>query len=113
MSDPQGARRGTGWLYGGGIVLVLAAGVTVFALFTPQREHGQASTQQLAPEQQKGLTVEVATAHKVAGSDTLRLIGEAHPFQTAVLYAKVSGYLKNISVEKGDLVRAHQGLAGI
>src|SRR5260370_8175514 len=111
MSDPQGARRGTGWLYGSGIVLVLAAAVTAFVLFTRQRAHVQASTVQLATEQQKGLTGEVATAHQVAGSDTLRLIGEAPPFQTAVLYAKVSGYLKNITVDKGDTVRANQGVA--
>ena len=113
MSDPQGARRGTGWLYGGGIVLVLAAAVTAFVLFTRQRAQVQASTQQLATEQQEGLTIEVATAHRVAGSDTLRLIGEAHAFQTAVLYAKVSGYLKNISVDKGDAVRVNQGVAVI
>ncbi len=113
MSDPQGARRGTGWLYGGGIVLVLAAAVTAFVLFTRQRAQVQASTQQLATEQQEGLTVEVATAHRVPGSDTLRLIGEAHASQTAVLYAKVSGYLKNISVDKGDAVRVNQGVAVI
>jgi multidrug efflux pump subunit AcrA (membrane-fusion protein) len=113
MPDPPGARRGTGWLYGGGIVLVLAAAVTAFVLFARQRAQVQASTQQLATEQQQGLTVEVASAHKVAGSETLRLIGEAHPFQTAVLYAKVSGYLKNISVDKGDAVRANQRVAVI
>src|SRR6266699_4244041 len=113
MSDPQGARRGTGWLYGGGIVLVLAAAVMAVVLFARQRAQVQASTQQLATEQQKGLTVEVATAHKVAGCGTLRLSGEAHPFNTAVLYAKVSGYLKNISVDKGDAVRANQRVAVI
>ena len=42
MSDPQGAGRGTGWLYGGGIVLVLAAAVTAFVLFTRQRAQVQA-----------------------------------------------------------------------
>src|ERR1700736_3884514 len=113
MSAPQEARRGTGWLYSGGIVLVLAAAVTAFVLFTRQRAHVEASNQQLATEQQKGLMVEVATAHKVAGSDTLLLIGEAHPFRTAVLYAKVSGYLKNIAVDKGDAVHANQVVAVI
>ncbi len=46
MSDPQGARRGTGWLYGGGIVLVLAAAVMAVVLFARQRAQVQASTQQ-------------------------------------------------------------------
>jgi RND family efflux transporter MFP subunit len=84
-----------------------------FLLFTRQRTDVQAATQQLTTEGQKGPTVEVTTARKVAGSATLRLIGEARPFQSAILYAKVSGYLRSINVDKGDSVRANQVVAVI
>ena len=113
MSDPQGRRRGSAWLYLGGILAVLIASVMAFLLFTRQRGHVEAATAQLKTEQQKGLSVEVAVAHKVAGSDTLRLIGEARAFQTATVYAKVSGYMRSISVDKGDPVRANQIIAVI
>jgi RND family efflux transporter MFP subunit len=111
MAEVQGQARGSGWLYAAGVVLVLVAGLTAFVLLIRQRTHVEASTQQLTTEQQKGLPVQIAIARKVAGSDSLRLIGEARPFRTAVLYAKVSGYLKNIHVDKGDVVSANQVVA--
>ncbi len=113
MSESQGQRRGSIWLYLAGILAVLIAGVMAFLLFTRQRTYVQAATQQLTVEGQKGPTVEVATAHKVAGSNTVRLIGEARPYQSAILYAKVSGYMRSISVDKGDSVRANQVIAVI
>jgi membrane fusion protein, multidrug efflux system len=79
-----------------------------FLLFTRQRTHVEAATEQLTAEGQKGPSVEIATARKVAGSNTVRLIGEARPYQSAILYAKVSGYMRSISVDKGDFVHANQ-----
>jgi len=113
MSESQGQRRGSGWLYLAGILTILVAGVMAFLLFSRQRTHVQAATEQLTVEGQKGPSVEIATAHKVAGSNTLRLIGEARPYQSAILYAKVSGYLRSISVDKGDSVHANQAIAVI
>ena len=113
MSESQGQRRGSGWLYLAGILTILVAGVMAFLLFSRQRTHVQAATEQLTVEGQKGPSVEIATAHKVAGSNTLRLIGEARPYQSVILYAKVSGYLRSISVDKGDSVHANQAIAVI
>jgi membrane fusion protein, multidrug efflux system len=113
MPDSQGQRRGSIWLYLAGIIAVLAAAIMSFFLFTRQRTHVQAATEQLTTEVQKGPTVAVAIAHKVAGSDTLRLIGEARSFQSAIVYAKVSGYMRSISVDKGDFVHSNQLLAVI
>ena len=111
MPESHGRRRGSHWLYLAGIVIILVAAVMAFLLFTRQRTHVQAATERLTVEGKKGPTVEVATAQKVAGSNTVRLIGEAHPFRSAILYAKVSGYLRSISVDKGDFVRANQTIA--
>lgn len=44
---------------------------------------------------------------------TLQLQGEALPMVSTTLYAKLSGYLRTISVDKGDRVRAGQTLAVI
>jgi membrane fusion protein (multidrug efflux system) len=113
MSDAQGQGRGSIWLYLGGAVVVLVAAIMAFILFTRQRAHVEAATQQLTSEVHKGPTVSVATAKKVAGSNTLRLIGEARAFQVATVYAKVGGYLRNISVDKGDFVHNDQVVAVI
>lgn len=113
ISEEQGRRRGSAWLFLAGIVVVVLAAAMAFVLFSRQRSHVEAATARLATQEQKGPSVEVAVARKVAGADTLRLIGEAHPFQTAILYAKVSGYMRSISVDKGDSVRENQILAVI
>lgn len=109
----EGQGRGSVWLYLAGTLAVLVAAIGAFLLFTRQRAHVEAATETLSSEVQKGPTVSVATAHKVAGSDTLRLIGEARSYQIATVYAKVSGYMRMISVDKGDYVRANQVLAVI
>jgi len=44
---------------------------------------------------------------------TLRLPATVSPYSQTTLYSKVSGYLKTINVDKGDLVRAGQVLAVI
>ncbi len=111
MSEQREKRRGSGWLYLAGVVVVLVAAIMAILIVTRRRSDVQAATARLTVETEKGPTVEVATARKVAGSDTLRLIGEARSFQTAILYAKVSGYMRSISVDKGDSVRANQVLA--
>lgn len=106
-------RRGSVWLYLAGIVAVLVAGVMAFLLLTRQHSHVEAASEQLTAEGKKGPDVQVATAHKVAGSNTIRLIGEAHAYQSAIVYAKVGGYMRSISVDKGDSVRANQIIAVI
>src|SRR5579859_6505914 len=113
MAEAQTQRKGSIWLYIIGFVAVAAAALMAFLLFTRQRTNVQAATQQLSTETQKGPSVEIAVAHKVAGADTIRLIGEARPYQTAILYAKVGGYLRSISVDKGDSVRGNQTIAVI
>ena len=112
-AEAQGRRSGSGWLYLAGFVAVIVAAVMAFVLFTRQRSHVEAATAKLTVEQQSGPTVEVVTAHRVTGSDQLRLIGEAHPFQTAIVYAKVGGYMRSINVDKGDAVGGNQVIAVI
>jgi membrane fusion protein, multidrug efflux system len=58
---------------------------------------------------------EVRTTHLMQGPITRSIVLPAQviPFQEATLYAKVSGYLKTINVDKGDKVAAGTVLARI
>ncbi len=64
-------------------------------------------------ELSRGPLVRVAPVSKMSGDRTLSLIGETHPYATVTLYAKISGYLKEVKVDRGDLVRKDQILATI
>jgi len=113
MPDLQPRRRGSGFLYFAVVLVLAIAAILAFVMFTRQRSQVQAATVKLTRDQQNGPSVDVVRAHRIAGSDTLRLIGEARPFQTAIVYAKVGGYMRNINVDKGDFVRGNQIVAVI
>lgn len=73
------------------------------------RTEGQGPTPAAAPP------TEVRTVHLTTGPITRSVVLPAQviPFQQATLYAKVSGYLKTINVDKGDKVAAGALLARI
>ena len=51
-----------------------------------------------------GSRVQVATVSPAPKEHDVTLTGEARPFASVTLYAKISGYLKEIPVDKGDRV---------
>jgi RND family efflux transporter MFP subunit len=55
----------------------------------------------------QGMVVKTTTVSLSAAARHLALLGEARPFAEVTLYAKVSGYLKSVRVDRGDHV--HQG----
>jgi len=63
--------------------------------------------------QAQGPRVRVARVAQSPADRELVLQGEARPFLSVTLYAKVSGYLTNLRVDKGDRVRARQVIATI
>jgi membrane fusion protein, multidrug efflux system len=60
-----------------------------------------------------GPAVTIATSVRGPSMRKINLVGEALPFATATLYAKVSGYLTRIGVDTGDKVKAGQFIAEI
>jgi RND family efflux transporter MFP subunit len=60
-----------------------------------------------------GPRVEVVTIGAGPKERTIRLLGDVRSASTATLYAKVSGYLKSIPVDKGDKVKAGDIIAEI
>ena len=71
----------------------------------------EADSAQRANELKQGPPVKTALAVYSSGNRELVLIGEARPYQTATLYAKISGYLEKINVDKGDKVTEGEELA--
>src|SRR5947207_2537257 len=61
------------------------------------------------------LPLEIKVARPFQGEiiRSISLPGEIKPYQSATLYARVSGYLKNITVDKGDEVKEGTLLADI
>jgi RND family efflux transporter MFP subunit len=99
-----------------GLAGLLALGVFLFS--SDQQSLGQRSPQTSGPSpapKASGAIPEVQVTKPVRGdvSATLRLPANIAPFQQATLFAKVSGYLRAVAVDKGDHVKVGQVLAVI
>jgi membrane fusion protein, multidrug efflux system len=106
-SSPPGIVRRIAWL--------LLAGA-LYALFAIPAWRGadlQSERVTRALELAAGPQVRVARIIRSPGEQVVNVIGEALPYQTATLYAQVSGYLKAIYCDKGDAVKKGQLLAEI
>src|SRR5262252_1266392 len=104
MTTALGPRRGFGTLHAALILSVGVLGGT--ALFLAQgRRHAEAEEARArADEAAHGPFVEVAEARRAPPQRKLVLSGEVHAFRESTLFAKVSGYLKLVRVDKGDRV---------
>ena len=99
------------WIGGGLIVAVAVIGLMLM-LFKQKTALANESKNRAA-EMKAGPVVKVIKAGMSGGEKGLVLIGEARPFQSVTLYAKTSGYMNKILVDKGDKVRQGQLLATI
>jgi membrane fusion protein, multidrug efflux system len=103
----------TKWVYVVGIVGVIAAICGVVLIATSRRAAADRESRERTDEVAKGPRVRVARAQMSPAVRKLELQGEARPFASATLYAKVSGYLKEMRVDKGDKVKPNQIVAVI
>ncbi len=99
------------WIGGGIIVAIALIGFLTMAI--RQKNALAKETDKRQDEGKKGPIVKVITAGGKAGDKGLVFIGEARPFQSVTLYAKTSGYMNKILVDKGDKVKQGQLLATI
>ena len=99
-------------LYIGGVLLVGV--VLAFGLLALQqrREALAAERAARAHQEQQGFPVLTARVVAAGGSRTVTLPGDVRAFRQVTLYAKVSGYLREIRVDKGDAV-AQNALIGV
>lgn len=100
-------------LYLGSVLLGLVLIFGVILLFFRQNKSIAAETNLRRNEILAGPVVRIVPVATSLPQRDLTVIGEARPFFSVTLYAKISGYLKTISVDKGDQVRQGEVLATI
>lgn len=111
---PLNVPRSTGRLFFlGGVLTVLILGVMLSVLLWRHRTHLEMERQTRREAVEEGPLVRVAMATRAPDSSRLQFLGEARPYTTATIYAKVCGYLGEIRVDKGDAVREGEILAVI
>ncbi len=107
--DPRGRRI----IIFSGAVLIIIALVVLLVLSERRKAYIAGELKQRTAATSAGISVHVVSAARSSGMRTVTLAGEARPFASVTLYAKVSGYLKEIRVDKGDPVKEGQVLAVI
>jgi RND family efflux transporter MFP subunit len=110
---PAERKRGSKRLYVAGLGVLLATLLGVWSLGARRASQAQAEAGAREQELGRGMRVRVAPVKGGPAVRRLTLQGEARPFAEVTLYAKVSGYLRNLRVDKGDRVRAGQLIATI
>jgi RND family efflux transporter MFP subunit len=105
-------KNSTRFFIGGIVVVLLAAGA--YLLMSASKEHDiKAESDLRAKDVAAGMAVRVVPVTPSSPEHMLTIPGEVRPFASVTLYAKVSGYLKKISVDKGDYVKEGQFIASI
>src|SRR5258708_33045788 len=110
---PTNPRKRSFGLYAFGVVLVVAAGAGAAYFAYSNTQAVAAARDTIANELARGPRVVVATIAAGPKTREITLLGDSKPYSTATLFAKVSGYVKSVNVDKGDTVRAGQVLATV
>ncbi len=110
---PVNPRQRSFGLYVIGVLLLVGAGIGTLYFMRASSAGLISAKAALEDEAARGPRVVVAPVIKGPEFRQIQLLGDAKPFVTATLFAKVSGYVKSVSVDKGDMVKAGQVIAEI
>jgi RND family efflux transporter MFP subunit len=105
---PSAARLGLGATF-----VIVVALLAVIGLALQRRAGAGRDAAARTTAVAAGPPVKVVTVELSPRSRHLALLGEARPFASVTLYAKVSGYLRDVRVDRGDRVAAGTVLATI
>jgi membrane fusion protein, multidrug efflux system len=111
MASSQGARSFRFYVFG--VVAVVCAGVAVGYFHLSRNNDVAVAREARAAAVDRGPRIEVVAVTPGPERRTIRLLADVRSMATAILYAKVSGYLKVVAVDKGDRVEAGQVVAQI
>ena len=100
-------------LLAAGLVILLLIGGGIAAIYITKAHKTEAERLQREKDLKAGPMVKTTLSTYNSGLKELVIIGEARPYQTVTLYAKISGYLEKITVDKGDKVTSGQLVATI
>jgi membrane fusion protein (multidrug efflux system) len=109
--QPVASRRGTVLLYVVGIGVAAATALVAARVVHGRSDAVSADAAQRVQEVSAGPRVVVGKVRNLPPGRKLTLPGEVHAWRQATLFAKVSGYVKRMLVDKGDVVRDGQLIA--
>jgi membrane fusion protein, multidrug efflux system len=98
-------------LYWAGSLMVVAAIVLVVVLSAARRGSFAKESRARVAAVAAGPVVRLVEVAPGGGNRRIELTGESRPFLSVTLYSQVSGYLKDVRVDKGDRVRRGDILA--
>ena len=110
MSDEK---KSSALFYVGGVVIVLLVIAGVLMMRISKNASASTERQSRTETVDQGPRVRLTQAKASAPIRRIELQGEARPFLSVTIYAKVSGYLKDIRVDKGDKVKLNQVMGTI
>lgn len=97
----------------GGVLLVAAAFAVLVLVFVGKKVSFALESRRRRRDIAAGPHVQVTSVLPSPSEQVLTLLGEARPYQEVTLFAKVSGFLRDVRVDKGDAVEEGQLLARI
>ena len=103
----------SGKFVAGGILLLIVAALGVGGLVGTKKWNQRHDSETRRVELDKGPIVRAARIEQGGGERTFTLQGEALPYLSTTLYAKLSGFLRQINVDKGSSVSKGQVIAMI
>jgi membrane fusion protein, multidrug efflux system len=107
----QDASKTAGLVRTTSVVLVVAAAAATAVLFVREHRADARQVEQLQREIERGPVVRVARVKLAPAERVVSLPAEVRAERRAVLYAKVSGYVKKLLVDRGERVKEGQQLA--
>jgi len=101
-------QRGRGaFIYITGIVAVLLVGALVFLLGRARRDAAATERRERLEATAAGLPVRTVKVAPAPPTRTIDLPGDVRAFRQTTIYAKVSGYLREVRVDRGDVVKTN------
>lgn len=96
-----------------GIVLLFLLGGGIAAITISKANKVKNESKERVNEFKEGPLVKTDIARLSSDAKEITLLGEARPYENATVYAKISGYMNKILVDKGDKVVKDQVIAVI
>ena len=111
--DDEQSTKSSWRVYVGAVLLIAVSAVSVAAIGFHRRASTDHEAVARRDDVERGPLVRVTTVTQSPALEHLDVLGEARPFVSVTLYAKVSGYMRDIKVDKGDHVSSGEVLATI
>jgi len=111
MNQPSTPDRSYSRFRLGGVVFLIIAAAGIGVLWASKRHSLTQEAHSLQGDQAAGTRVRVAPVTQDSGDGKLSIQAEAQPYASTTLYSKLSGFLRQIHVDKGSKVRQGQVLA--